>query len=143
MNNNTYNIVIADDDADDQFFLKEAISKVDKTPNLISVFNGLQLLDLLHHRGNYSTTLARKPNLVLLDLNMPVMDGFNALAEIKKDTNLKDIPVYVLTTSRRENDRKTCELLGANEFYSKPSEFAKLQLLARDILNKALSSVSK
>ena len=138
MDRNNYNIVIADDDNDDQFFVKEAISKIDRTPNLISVFNGCQLLDLLHKRGNYTGTLSGKPDLVLLDLNMPVMDGFNALAQIKKDEVLKDIPVYIFTTSRRENDRKACELLGADDFYSKPSELAKLQSVIREILSKAL-----
>jgi CheY-like chemotaxis protein len=143
MNSNIYNIVIADDDNDDQFFLKEAIGKIDKSPNLISVFNGAELLDLLYHRGNYSSTLDCKPDLVLLDLNMPVMDGFNALAQIKKDAGLKDIPVYIFTTSKRENDRKVCELLGADDFYSKPSEFAKLQAVVELILGKAFKIKAK
>jgi CheY-like chemotaxis protein len=137
MNKTHYNIVIADDDSDDQFFLREAISKTEVKPNLYSVFNGSELLDLLNNRGEFRSRLPEKPDLVLLDLNMPVMDGFAALTQIKKDNALKDIPVYIFTTSRRENDITACKLLGADEFYSKPSELTKLQEIVKDIVTKA------
>jgi CheY-like chemotaxis protein len=112
-----YNIVVADDDADDHFFLEEAMRASNIQGNLIPAYNGSELLDLLHTRGNFATGPSIKPDLVLLDLNMPVLDGFTALKQIKKSDDLKDIPVFIFTTSRRDADRKTCEQLGADEFF--------------------------
>ena len=137
MDPNSYNIVIADDDRDDHFFFGEALRSAPIKPRLISVYNGSQLLDLLYTRGQYANEPVSKPNLVLLDLNMPVIDGFTALKQIKKDDRLKDIPVYIFTTSRREADRKACQQLGADEFYSKPSEFTVLEQIVNEIMQKA------
>ncbi len=135
-----YNIVVADDDSDDHFFLEEAMRASNIQSNLISVYNGSELLDLLHTRGSYATAPSIKPDLVLLDLNMPVLDGFTALKQIKKNSHLKDIPVYIFTTSRRDADRKACEQLGADDFFSKPSEFGLLQQMVKDIMSKAFKS---
>ena len=139
MDVSNYNIVIADDDADDHFFLEEAMRSAGIRSNLISVYNGSQLLDLLFTRGNYANQSFKKPDLVLLDLNMPVLDGFTALQQIKRDSYLKNIPVYIFTTSRREADRKMCINLGADDFYSKPSEFTVLQKVVQEMMTKAFN----
>jgi CheY-like chemotaxis protein len=136
MSDKKLKIVIADDDADDQFFLIEAIKKNQQQHSLHSVFDGSQLLDLLHGRGKYKDA-AQRPDLILLDLNMPVVDGFAALSQIKKNEALKDIKVFILSTSRRENDKTACKLLGADEFYSKPMQLESLKMIVQDILDKA------
>jgi CheY-like chemotaxis protein len=135
MNSKPFNIIVADDDSDDQYFLTEAIKK-NSHHRITSVYNGAQLMDLL--LDNEKNT--EQPDLILLDLNMPVMDGFAALSRIKKNAKLKHIPVFVLTTSRRENDKTTCRLLGADEFFSKPSELTMLNGLVEDILGKVSAS---
>ena len=138
MNSGPYKIVVADDDCDDQFFLVEAFKKSGEEHQIEAVSNGAQLMELLLKEGAYKDK-EYKPDLILLDLNMPVMDGFTALSRIKKNKQLKDIPVFILTTSRRENDKTTCNLLGADDFFSKPSEIKMLHGLVKDILFKVAS----
>src|SRR5438045_3621741 len=94
-------ILIADDDAEDRMLLKEALEENRLRNNIQFVENGEELMDYLHHRGNYSDKVKYPaPGLVLLDLNMPKKDGREALKEIKADPHLRMLPVVVLTTSK-------------------------------------------
>jgi CheY-like chemotaxis protein len=89
--------------------------------------SGKDALDLLKHEGKYATTLhVEKPALILMDLNMPGIDGRKALALIKQDVDLKKIPVVILTTSNAEKDIEQCYELGASTYIQKPVEFASL-----------------
>jgi two-component system response regulator len=83
-------ILMADDDADDRL-LMEALEESKLSHTLHFVEDGLELLDYLHKRGKFGSSL--RPNLILLDLNMPKMDGRQALEHIKTNTNLKSIPL--------------------------------------------------
>lgn len=86
--------------------------------------DGEQLLDLLAHRGSYAGEAAvPRPGLILLDLNMPRMDGQEALRIIKADPKLKSIPVVILTTSRAEEEIYRAYQLGANSYVTKPVTF--------------------
>jgi CheY-like chemotaxis protein len=88
------------------------------------VENGEDLLDYLKHRGKYSPpATAPRPELILLDLNMPRMDGREALREIKADAQLRRIPVVVFTTSKAGPDIDHLYDLGANSFITKPVQF--------------------
>jgi CheY-like chemotaxis protein len=87
------------------------------------VADGEELLDYLRQRGKFSPASAPRPNLVLLDLNMPKRDGREALREIKTDADLRRIPVVVLTTSRADTDIGGMYDLGANSFIAKPFQF--------------------
>src|SRR5688572_21874944 len=95
-------ILMADDDDDDRLIAKEAFEETPVPPLLYFVKNGEEILDYLYQRGNYKE--AKRPHLILLDLNMPRKDGWEVLTEIKNDPYLKQIPVIVFTTSRQSAD---------------------------------------
>ncbi|MFG0264463.1 MAG: response regulator [Rhodopirellula sp. JB055] len=89
--------------------------------NLQIVPDGEVALDYLHRRGKFADpTLSPTPDLVLLDLNMPKIDGRQELADIKRDPILKQIPIVILTTSKAEQDVIQSYALGCNSFLSKP-----------------------
>jgi CheY-like chemotaxis protein len=92
------------------------------------VTDGQDLMDYLRREGEYNDPGADvpTPGIILLDLNMPRMDGREALAEIKGDPNLRQIPVVVLTTSKAEEDIVRTYDLGVNSFITKPVTFAAL-----------------
>lgn len=117
-------ILIADDDADDRMMIKEAFDDNNISNETAFVEDGEELLDYLRCTGKY-TDLAGKPypGLILLDLNMPKMDGREALREIKGDPKLCRIPVVVLTTSKAEEDIARTYGLGVSSFITKPLNF--------------------
>ena len=126
-------IVIADDDADDVFFFEEAFKKLNiANYSLISFRDGRQTLDYL----KATQTAEDRPTMIVLDLNMPILDGISVLREIKRSAILKDIPIFILTTSKSPNDRKTCKELGCSEYYIKPIKLAELTVIIKDILSK-------
>ena len=123
----TIPILIADDDQDDLDMIQEALRESRLLNNVHSVNDGEELMDYLHHRGKFSdSVLYPVPGLILLDLNMPRMDGREALREIKKDPNLRQIPIVVLTTSQAEEDIFRTYDLGVNSFITKPVSFESL-----------------
>lgn len=118
-------IVLAEDDEDDQLIVRKAFNKARFRSPLQIVDNGRELMDYLKGRGKYPNREAfPMPGLILLDLNMPVMSGEEALAEIKADKNLQHIPVVVLTTSDDQTGINRCYELGANTFITKPVTFS-------------------
>jgi CheY-like chemotaxis protein len=125
-------ILLADDDADDRDMTRRALEKNRLANDFYTVADGEELLDFLHHRGNYAPpALSPTPGLILLDLNMPRMDGREALAEIKRDPDLRRIPVVVLTTSQADQDVFRTYDLGSNSFITKPVTFAALLEVVR------------
>lgn len=121
-------ILMADDDAEDRQLTSEAMVEAHLGNELNFVVDGEDLMDYLHRRGEYADggREAPKPGIILLDLNMPRKDGREALAEIKSDPELRQIPVVVLTTSRAEEDVFRTYDLGVSSFISKPVTFAGL-----------------
>ncbi len=120
-------ILMADDDDDDRLLARDALAEAETEAELHFVRNGEELLDYLHQRGDFqSPEAAPRPGLVLLDLNMPLKDGREALREIKTDPELRRIPVVVLTTSKADTDVGAIYELGANSFISKPFQFEAL-----------------
>lgn len=121
------NILVADDDPDDRFMLKKAITENKMKNRVDFVEDGEELMDFLKHRGKYSgDNTSPRPGLILLDLNMPKKDGREALTEIKSDPDLRRIPVIILTTSKEEEDILTTYNLGVNSFITKPVSFDSL-----------------
>lgn len=117
-------IVMAEDDPDDRLLAQEAMEECMLANSLYCVENGEELLDYLRRRGRFSEPgVAPRPGLILLDLNMPRMDGREALREIKADPELRSIPVVVLTTSKAEEDIVRSYDLGANSYVTKPVTF--------------------
>jgi two-component system response regulator len=118
------NILMAEDDQEDQFLVKRAFEKAHAANRLTFVNNGEELMRYL--RGEDPFTNAVRPDIVLLDLNMPRMDGREALAEMKGDAELRQIPVVILTTSDAEDDIARSYNLGASSYIQKPVTFEKL-----------------
>lgn len=127
VSNKPITILVAEDDADDRLLTEEAISESYAHNNLRFVENGEELMDYLYQRGSFSEPqTSPRPDLILLDLNMPRKDGREALKEIKSDPLLRHIPIVVLTTSRREEDIIHSYDLGVNSYITKPITFEEL-----------------
>src|SRR4051812_41299835 len=114
-------ILVADDDPDDVLLLKEALGEAGKGCQIRSVADGQELMDYLARRDKDKD--APRPDLILLDLNMPRMNGFEVLQGLKADPLLRKIPVVIWTTSRREEDVVKTYFLGCNSYMTKPSSF--------------------
>jgi CheY-like chemotaxis protein len=119
-------ILIADDDPEDRMLAEEALRESRLVNDIRFVDDGEDLLDYLHNRGKYAGADNPLPDMILLDLNMPRMDGREALKVIKSDPNLRRIPVIVLTTSKAEEDIYRTYDLGVNSFIIKPVTFDSL-----------------
>ena len=120
-------ILIADDDADDRMLIKDAFESGKLNNKLAFVEDGEELLRYLRREEEYSDLQEQTlPGLILLDLNMPKMDGREALKELKADPHLQRIPVVVLTTSEAEEDIVRTYGLGVNSFITKPVTFGEL-----------------
>ncbi len=121
-------ILICDDDEDDRLLTQAALEQARITNALRFVEDGEDLLDYLYQRGRYSgeTGSAPRPGLILLDLNMPKVDGREALKIIKQDPTLRDIPIVILSTSRLDADISKSYHLGVNSYLTKPVTFTGL-----------------
>ena len=124
-------ILLADDDSEDCMLTKEALAETKLANDLNVVGDGEELLDYLYQRGRFTPETAPRPGLILLDLNMPKLDGREALAVIKSDPKLRHIPVIVLTTSKADEDVFRTYDLGANSYISKPVTFEGLSQVMR------------
>ena len=129
-------ILIAEDDPDDRAFIMEGFEEAHVLNDLRFVEDGVELMDYLLHRGKYSNGKeAPRPGLILLDLNMPRMDGREALKEIKSNPYLRGIPVVVLTSSSAEEDIFRSHNEGASSYITKPVTFEKLSRFIRTLNN--------
>ncbi len=119
-----HSIFIVDDDDDDRMSIRDAFMENKHVHNYVFMQNGDQLM------GHFSTTTRKvHPSLILLDLNMPGKDGRDVLREIKKNDELRLIPVVVVTTSSAPGDREMSYKLGANCFITKPDSYRELMVL--------------
>lgn len=117
-------ILMADDDPADVRLTQKALEECHLKNDFRHVSDGQELLDYLNRRGRFADpATSPRPGLILLDLNMPGMDGRTALAHLKADADLRRIPVVILTTSKAEEDVLRSYDLGANSFVSKPVTF--------------------
>ncbi len=135
MDKATLTIIIADDDGDDRMLIEDAFQESRLANPLIFVENGVELLECLRGEGKFvgGPAAKKKPGLILLDLNMPKMDGRTALAHLKADPDLRRIPVIVLTTSKAEEDVFRTYDLGVNSFITKPVSFEALVDVVRTL----------
>ncbi len=127
-------ILMADDDADDRLLAQEALMESRVLNELHFAEDGVQLMEYLRGEGEYADRdRFPLPGLILLDLNMPKMDGREALALLKQDAALKRIPVVILTTSKAEEDMLKGYDLGAASYITKPVTFDVLVELMRTL----------
>jgi CheY-like chemotaxis protein len=117
-------ILVADDDPDDRMMVQEALDECRLANAVRFVEDGVELLGYLRREGRYAAPASSpRPGLILLDLNMPKMDGREALREIKADPSLKRFPVVVMTTSKAEEDICRTYDLGVSSYVTKPVTF--------------------
>ena len=134
-------ILIADDDSDDRLLMEKALRQCNYQHAIQFVEDGEELMDYLHHRGAYNKQPAPWPDLLILDLNMPRKNGFQALTEIKADAVLRRLPVVVMTTSFADEDVLKTYNLGVNSFVVKPFNFSRLVEMAETLKRYWLDTV--
>ena len=124
-------VLIADDDEDDLFICQEALRKTNFKHRLMTAKNGRLLWDMLQ--------VARSiPDFIVLDINMPILDGLSALALIKKDVRLGKIPVFILSTSTNPEHQKKSMSLGAKKYYVKPGSIEGFEKIFLEIVDDHL-----
>lgn len=124
-------VLLVEDNPADALITMEGLISAEMLSTLDTVCDGVEAMDFLHRRGKHVN--ARRPDLVLLDLNMPRKGGHEVLAEIKADDGLKNIPVVVLTTSKSSEDVSRAYGLHANCYISKPMDFDEFTMAMRTI----------
>lgn len=120
--------MLVDDDIDDTELFTEAVESVDASVKCLNAGHGADALAKLYSKDY------RKPDLIFLDINMPVMNGWQFLSRIKDDEELKEIPVIVYSTSSNATDFRTALASGALCFFTKPNSFATLKNVLRIVL---------
>lgn len=126
-------VLLVEDDPGDAFLIREAFAFNKVRNELHVVSDGIDALDFLHRRTRHVD--APRPDLVLLDLNLPRKSGREVLKEIKADASLRVIPVVVLAASEAEEDILRSYRMGANAFVTKPVDFARFIEVVRLIDN--------
>lgn len=132
-------IVVADDDHDDYLLIKEAVRMCNQTHVVSAVYNGEQLLDLLQSHRRHKRNQRRLPDLIILDLLMPIKDGLETLRIIKADPMFRDVPVYILSASQDDSLMKKAIELGAEHFFRKPQMFEDLLDTVSEICERKFS----
>ncbi|MCF6458858.1 response regulator [Pseudoalteromonas sp. MMG024] len=128
------NILMADDDEDDRLLTQDALEESRVINNLYFVNDGVELLAYLNNQAPFEDKQKYpRPNIILLDLNMPRMDGREALKLIKENAELRSIPVVILTTSKQEEDKLRGYDLGAASYITKPVTFEGLVELMKQL----------
>ena len=126
-----FQILLVEDNDDDVFLIRKAIAQASAPITIEVAVNGDLLMQELVRRCAAGIAL---PAVVLLDINMPRLDGFQVLHAIKADPKLRHIPILILTTSGRREDVQRAFDLGASSFFTKPAEFDDLVALMEQIL---------
>lgn len=124
-------VLLAEDDDGDYELTRESFKNSKLHVHLNRVVDGHECMEYLRRAGQYEDVT--KPDLVLLDLNMPKKDGRKVLEEMKSDQYLKRIPTVILTTSDAESDINSTYDLGANCYITKPVDFNKFQQVVNDV----------
>ena len=116
-------ILLAEDNPQDVELTLTALDEHNLANEVVVVNDGAEALDYLYRRGKYAMRADNDPAVVLLDLKMPKVDGLEVLRTIKKDDNLKTIPLVILTSSREEKDLVESYKMGVNAYVVKPVNF--------------------
>jgi CheY-like chemotaxis protein len=121
-------VLCVDDDPDDRELIRNAIFKVDPSYTVAHATNGMEALQFLSRAEE-----TELPCLVIMDINMPVMDGKQTVIEIKKNKKLDVVPIVVFSTSNHPSDQNFCRLYGV-EFVTKPANFKQITAEAERLL---------
>ena len=115
-------VLLVDDDPQDIELILNALD-INIANDILVLRDGVEVLDYLYQRGEFSDRSDGNPVLILLDLKMPRMDGIEVLRQLKSDLRMHTIPVVILTSSRESKDLETCYQLGVNAYVVKPVNF--------------------
>jgi len=116
-------ILMVEDDEGHAILVEEALKEGGVVNDIYHVWDGQEALDFLHRRGAYEGKDVPRPGLILLDIQLPKMDGYEVLRRIKSDEQLKNIPVIMLTMTSDQREIDRCYDLGANSYIVKPVDF--------------------
>ena len=132
--NDLVTILLVEDNMDDIVITKKALKEAKIINKLYIVRDGQEAVDFLQHEGPYQDpATSPKPGLILLDINLPKLSGVEVLMRIKKDPELKRVPVIMLTASKRDEDVVRSYDSGCNSFVQKPVEFEHFVDLVKQI----------
>lgn len=124
MTHDEVEILLVEDNLEDAELTMRALKKNNVLNNLLHVKDGAEALDFIFCKGKYSDrSISIKPRVILLDLNMPKVNGIEVLRELKANEQTKGIPVVVLTSSKEDPDVSICYQLGVNSYIVKPVDF--------------------
>lgn len=126
-----FRILIADDNVGDARLATEVLYSSQYDYDVFHVDDGVETMKFLRREGVHQD--APRPNVLLLDLNMPRMDGRDVLTALKSDADLRSIPVIVFTVSNRREDVDECYALGANCYLNKPVDFDELETILHSL----------
>jgi two-component system, chemotaxis family, response regulator Rcp1 len=129
----TIDLLLVEDNPGDVRLTEEALREAPFPVKLSVAKDGVEAVDFLHRRGKFSN--APRPDLILLDLNLPLMNGPEVLSDIKTDPDLKRIPVLVMTSSREPGDIHKAYSLNANSFITKPVHLDEFMSMVQSIEN--------
>ena|ERR1700730_8436990 len=129
--NRSYTILYVEDDHDDLLIISEAFEKYTEHLTVIHAHHGYEALQILK-KMNLNGKL---PCLIILDINMPVMDGKETLSEIRRNEDYKSIPIVLFSTSRHVHDGKFAESLDA-DFITKPMQYSDMETLVKEFVQK-------
>lgn len=128
MTSNNELLLVVEDSNDDFKMLQRLMERMEVRNPIIRCVNGDEALDFLYQEGSYKDTEeVSKPSVILLDLNLPGIDGRDVLERLKQDGSLKEIPIVVFTTSSSPKDVEFCYQKGANGYLVKPMDVEELQ----------------
>jgi CheY-like chemotaxis protein len=128
MDNQSYNLLLADDDADDCMFFREALEELPLKANLTTVNDGEQLMRLLDSMTD------KLPDAIFLDLNMPRKTGLECLSEIKSNSSLSGLTIFIFSTSLDKDVVNHLYETGADRYIRKPGEFSKLKQVIHEAI---------
>lgn len=131
----TIRILYADDDADDAFLFETIISDIDIDCDLKIFPSGIALIDHLK-------TCRQMPDMIFLDINMPLKNGLECLTEIKTNNNWEDIPIYIFSTSDAEVYKQSAVSKGAFGYIAKPHSFSEMREVLSNAIQNALPGVA-
>jgi CheY-like chemotaxis protein len=125
MSGRIFKIIIVDDDLDDHYLIKDAFKQLNFPFEIIALYSGQELLEYFDAHAKQGTK--ELIDFIIMDINMPTMNGITALALLKKNESLRLIPVFMFSTTLEESTYKECIKHGALDFFTKPNNSQELK----------------
>jgi len=126
-------VLVAEDDREDAFLLLRALGKLAPDVKVVSALDGQEAIERLRQGGT-------KPNLILTDLKMPRVNGFELLSLVKNDPGLGSIPTVIFSSSNEESDLERANALGANAYHVKPSDYGEYMDVVKKLCAQYLAA---